>query len=114
MTALLHQRTGAINNVTLYYADFLEVPIERLLTYKDWAPNKLDFVFVDGAKAHYHLYLEKILPYCSPHATIVCDDVIAFTQKVDALYQRLDKHNITYSHIPAEQGDWLLLVTLNN
>lgn len=108
MTALRHQRQAQASNTTLYYVDLLEAPLESLLT------KPIDFVFIDAAKAHYHLFLEKILPYCSAHATIICDDVLAFEDKVGDLYKLLDHHHFSYHHMPSEEGDGLLIIDLSN
>lgn len=106
MSALRHQRQAHITNAIIYQNDFLGVPLERLIT------KPLDFVFVDAAKAHYHLFMEKIFPFCSPTATIVCDDVVAFSNKVDPLYARLDQHHLSYEVVEAETGDGLLVIRL--
>ncbi len=108
MTALRHQRQAKASNTTFYYIDLLEAPLERLLT------KPIDFVFIDAAKAHYHLFLEKMLPYCSAHATIICDDVLAFEDKVADLYNLLDKHHLSYNHVASEEGDGLLIIDLSN
>jgi len=108
MTALRHQRLGQATNTTLYYIDLLEAPLELLLT----AP--IDFVFIDAAKSHYRLFLEKILPYCAKRATIVFDDVLAFEDKVTDLYNLLSERHLSYSHVASEEGDGLLIIDLSN
>lgn len=108
MTALRHQRQAQASNTTLYYVDMLEAPLKSLLT------KPIDFVFIDAAKAHYRLFLEEILPYCSAHATIICDDVLAFEEKIGDLYTLLDERHLSYEHVASEEGDGLLIIDLSN
>ncbi len=107
MTALRFQWQAQATNTTIYNVDILDAPLDRLIV----AP--IDFVFVDATKAHYHLFIEKILPYCAPTATIICDDVISFGDKVHGLYDRLARHTFSYEHVAAEEGDGLLIINLS-
>ena len=92
-----------IFNTKLYHSNFLQTPLEKLIK-----KTSLDFVFIDGAKREYAPYLKKILPYCKPHATIICDDVIKFHQKIHPIYDILQKHNLTHQIIQLEEDDGIL------
>ena len=106
MIAIYHQRLAQIYNTTIYHTDFLNLPIDRLIT------QQLDMVFIDAMKAHYHLFLERILPYCKPWATIICDDVIAFADKVNPLFVTINEHSLAYKQIKLDDGDGLLVITV--
>ena len=98
-----HTFKGKIFNTKLYHSDFLQTPLEKLIE-----KASLDFVFIDGAKKEYALYLKKILPYCKHHASIICDDVIKFHNKIHPIYDILQKHNLKYQIIQLEEDDGIL------
>ena len=106
MTALWFQYQARAYNMCIYHGDFLSSPLVDLIT------HPLEFVFIDGAKAHYHLFLEKILPFCAPGAHLICDDVGAFADKVHPLYSVLDKRAISYTQHDTEPGDSILHICL--
>ncbi|USN55683.1 MAG: hypothetical protein H6765_03705 [Candidatus Peribacteria bacterium] len=63
-------------------------------------------------KSQYHQYLSSLLPYCSPQATIVCDDVISYAEKAQPLTSFLQQQHISYDIIPLADADGVLLIDL--
>lgn len=75
-----------------------------------YCPQPIDFVFIDGMKSEYHLYLQKIVPYLSSTYTIVCDDVIKFKNKLQLLYGFLEQKQIQYTIYPLDDDDGILVI----
>jgi len=100
MMAIYHFHQAHNFNTRLYHLNILDIDLGKLIT-----PETIDFVFIDGAKQEYADYLEKVLPYCAPHATLICDDVIKFHDKVKPLYEIIKKNHLTYRIIQLEEDD---------
>lgn len=90
-------------NVQLYHADVLD-PMVQI----HWH-TPFDFVFIDGMKSQYAEYIHTIRPFCSSGATIVCDDVRAYENKMDALWIYLKEHDISYDIFDLSDGDGVLV-----
>jgi predicted O-methyltransferase YrrM len=69
-----------------------------------------DFVYIDGQKSKYLDFLFLILAHCSPDATILFDDVLAFPEKTKALRDRIDHNKIPHRLIKHHDGDGMLIL----
>jgi len=96
-----------ITNATIYHCNILHIPLQAICT------HTIDMVFIDWAKQEYANYIESIVPYCSPWAHIVCDDVLMYKDKVEDLYITLDRLELTYTCIPMETNDGILHIQLS-
>lgn len=105
MTALYHLQQTRCFNTTLYHGDILSIPLSKIIVEKS-----LDFVFIDGAKDEYADYLIKVLPYCTHNATIICDDVIKFHEKIVPLYDIIKDNKLLYEIIQLEEDDGILVI----
>lgn len=93
-----------LTNITLHYGDIMRFPSQQ------WNGQFFDFVFVDGAKAQYKAYIELIWPHLSPRATLICDDVILYADKIGDIWDTLDALKASYQHISLADGDGILLI----
>ncbi len=93
-----------IHSITNYYANFNSINLQRYLY------RKLDFVFIDGRKSEYHVYLQKIIPYLAQDYLIICDDVIKFKNKLKSLYNFLDQNQINYTVHQLDPDDGILVI----
>lgn len=91
-------------NVHLLHADIITLPLQR------WLPEPVDFVFIDGMKKQYALYLELIRPYCRTGACLFFDDVRAYADKMDPLRDFLLKEHIASTLVDLADGDAILKV----
>lgn len=94
-------------NITSYYANFLQIDLDRYLQ------RKLDFVFIDARKSEYHVYLQKIIPFLNEEYTIVCDDVIKFKNKLERLYTFLKQNQIEYDLHQLDEDDGIIIIQNN-
>lgn len=102
--AISHFNAQKYRNIKSYLGNFTAINIENYVN------RKLDFVFIDGRKSEYHIYLQKTLPYLAPKHIIVCDDVIKFKNKLTWLYDFLEKNQIDYKIIQLDDDDWILII----
>ncbi len=70
-----------------------------------------DFVFIDAMKKEYLDYLLWVLPKCSAHATIVIDDVEKFRDKMENLYEWLDRRNVEYRIVKTDADDSIMMLS---
>lgn len=87
-----------------YLASYLSMNIRKYCT------HSIDFVFIDGMKAEYHQYLQKIVPYLHTRYTVICDDVIKFKNKLQPLYRFLEQKQIQYTIHHLDDDDGILVI----
>lgn len=105
LEALLHIKDVQLTNITLYPCSILTNDVTKFV------PRKADFFFVDGQKNQYGQYLQDLEPIQAQESQIVIDDVIKFRNKLDWLYEYLEKKQITYQILPMEAGDWIMVIS---
>lgn len=93
-----------LTNITLYYGDIMRYPLRQRYT------EQFNFVFVDGAKMQYRWYLELIWPFLAPDATLICDDVILYADKIGDIVNTLEVLGARYERISLADGDGILVV----
>ncbi len=106
MIGIYHQRRSGHTNMTMYNTSALTLPREDIL------PESIDCVFIDAAKHEYHTYLERLLPLCSAHAHIICDDVGDYADKVAPIYNSLRHHGLHRTTHALADGDTILHIHL--
>lgn len=79
---------------------------------KVYITHLVDFAFIDANKSEYDIYLQKILPLMAPHGTILLDDVIKFSTKMEKLYGFLEKMQIKYSKLQLDEDDGVIIIEL--
>ena len=99
--ALQYMSQWWVTNTSLYHLDFLKVDLSLYLT------HPLDFVWIDGQKSQYPSYIIKVLPYLSPGAICVLDDVVQYPQTQDRIRQIADQHGYYYHIVSLSDGDGL-------
>lgn len=104
LQALQHIKSAWATNITLYPFDFTTIDVRKCVT------RKCDFVFVDGQKSQYDVYMWKIENIVDENSTIVLDDVIKYKTKLDKLYEYLAKKQINYQVLPMEEGDGIIVI----
>ena len=92
-------------NARIYHANILHIPLEKIVN------EKYDFVFIDGAKSEYVAYIERILPFCKPWCTFICDDMLMYKDKVALVYPLLEKYWYTYKTIKLDADDGIVVFT---
>jgi predicted O-methyltransferase YrrM len=70
-----------------------------------------DFVFIDAMKKEYLDYLLAVLPKCSSDAIIVIDDVEKFRNKMENLYEWLDRREVEYRIIKTDSDDSIMILS---
>lgn len=90
-------------NARIYHANILAAPLDKIVG------EKVDFVFVDGAKSEYAAYIERILPFCVSGCTFICDDILMYKEKVADVYLLLEKYGFSHEIIPLDVDDGILL-----
>lgn len=93
-----------LHNVTFYHSD------AKSIDYKKVCSQKMDVIYIDGRKADYSIYLERVIPIVAPHTTIIFDDVIKFAHKTISLYEFLDKKQINYQVLQVDPDDGILVI----
>ena len=74
------------------------------------ASSQYDFVYIDGQKSKYLDFLFLVAPHCSPDATIIFDDVLAFPHKTQELWDRINTNNVPHQLIQHKDGDGMLVL----
>lgn len=105
MAAIYHHHLAHITNTTLYHYNATTAPLNKLLH------DTYDFIFIDGMKAEYASYLELVLPYTHTESTIICDDVIAYSDKVHPIYEVIEEHKLIAQQHLLEDNDGILLIS---
>ncbi len=90
--------------ITAYYADVLNCDREKFIS------DKLDIVFIDAQKSHYHLMIESIRAHVVDDWFIILDDVIKFKSKTAKLYHWLDENNIRYTVHQLDDDDGIIVI----
>jgi len=70
-----------------------------------------DLIFVDAMKREYGDYVEAARRRLAPGGVIVCDDVVAFGEKMSALWERLAAGDLPGMIVPTDPEDGVLLIT---
>ena len=104
LEALKNIEKAEINNVVLYPFDINEIVLEKFFS------QKFDAAFIDAQKSQYWDYLQKIRSHLAPENTLLLDDVIKYQNKLDKLYQFIEKKQINYEIFDTEPGDWVMLI----
>jgi predicted O-methyltransferase YrrM len=69
-----------------------------------------DFVYIDAMKKEYLVYLLSIIVKCTPDALIIIDDVEKFRDKMEDLYEYLDKQEIPYQLEKTDIDDSIMII----
>ena len=93
------------SHIHAYHLDFLQVNLDLYLS------QALDFVWIDAHKQSYPLYLQKIIPYLSPHAVCLLDDMIIYPDTQDAIRNLAKTHGLHHQLIHLSDGDGIFLVS---
>jgi len=72
--------------------------------------KKYDFIFIDGMKKRsldFYLLAEKKI---KKGGIIIIDDVIKFRNKMENLYDYLEKEKIIYHILPIDEDDGIMMI----
>ena len=69
-----------------------------------------DLVYIDAMKKEYLTYLLAILPKCTPDALIIIDDVEKFADKMEDLFEYIDKFNIKHKIYKTDVDDSIMII----
>ncbi len=75
------------------------------------ADSYYDFIYIDAMKKEYLQYLLLILPKMTPDAMIVIDDVVKFQDKMEDLYDFLDRNDIEYNICSTDPDDGIMILS---
>ncbi len=75
------------------------------------AENYFDFIYIDAMKKEYLKYLLLLLPKMTPDALIVIDDVVKFRDKMEDLYDFLDRNHIEYNICSTDPDDGIMILS---
>lgn len=75
------------------------------------AENYFDCVYIDAMKKEYLQYLLLLLPKMTPDALIVIDDVVKFRDKMEDLYNFLDRNHIEYNICSTDPDDGIMILS---
>lgn len=105
MTACLHLSHAQVYNATLYHADVLGAPLHRLL------PASVDFLFIDGMKAHYSRYINTLSHILVSWGSVIFDDVGQYQSKINTqdLQRELTRLDFLYELHPLHDNDAVLV-----
>lgn len=78
-----------------------------ILPQLDWV---YDFVFIDWMKRRTKDFFELSYPLLRSGWVMIIDDVILFRNKMEDLYDLLDKKNIIYNVIPVDVNDGVIML----
>lgn len=73
-----------------------------------------DFVYIDAMKKEYLQYLLLALPKMTSDAMIVIDDVIKFRDKMEDLYDFLDRNHIEYNICSTDPDDGIMIINASS
>jgi predicted O-methyltransferase YrrM len=73
-----------------------------------------DFVYIDAMKKEYLQYLILVLSKMTPDAMIVIDDVIKFRDKMEDLYDFLDRNHIEYNICSTDPDDGIMIINASS
>ena len=73
-----------------------------------------DFVYIDAMKKEYLQYLLLTLPKMTPDARVVIDDVIKFRDKMEDLYDFLDRNHIEYNICSTDPDDGIMIINASS
>jgi predicted O-methyltransferase YrrM len=78
------------------------------------ADEYFDFIYIDAMKKEYLQYLLLILPKMTPDAWIVIDDVVKFRDKMEDLYDFLDRNHIEYNICSTDPDDGIMIINASS
>lgn len=78
------------------------------------ANGYFDFIYIDAMKKEYLQYLLLILPKMTPDARVVIDDVVKFQDKMEDLYDFLDRNHIEYSICSTDPDDGIMIINASS
>lgn len=70
-----------------------------------------DFIYIDAMKKEYLQYLFLVLPKMTKDAMIVIDDVVKFRDKMEDLYDFLDRNDIEYNICSTDPDDGIMILS---
>lgn len=100
---IMHENN--VHNTTIYHGDATRIQRESIL-----APESIDFVFIDGTKREYYLYIQIVRPFVKKWGYIICDDVIQYQNKVGDLLSYITQQWGTHETVQLDDHDGLLVV----
>lgn len=101
--AVTHFKNCKVKNIHAIWGDANSV-IPSL------ADGYYDLVYIDAMKKEYLGYFLAILPKCTPDALIIIDDVEKFRDKMEDLYDYLDKNSINYRVVKTDPDDSVMIL----
>jgi predicted O-methyltransferase YrrM len=78
------------------------------------ADSFFDFIYIDAMKKEYLQYLLLILPKMTKDAMIVIDDVVKFRDKMEDLYDFLDRNHIEYNICSTDPDDGIMIINASS
>lgn len=97
---------GDPTRVRIFIGDAL-----TLLDEEEALGGPYDLIFVDAMKREYGAYVEAVRGRLAPGGLMVCDDVVAFGEKMGSLWERLHEGDLPGMVIPTDPEDGVLLLT---
>lgn len=104
LEAMKNLQNADCKNVTLYPFDINNLSLEKFFS------NKFDAAFIDAQKNQYWDYLQKIWKHLTSENTLLLDDVIKYQNKLNWLYQFVEKMQLKYNIYSTEPGDGVMLI----
>lgn len=99
-------RFGDAARIRLFEGDAL-----TLLREEPMLAGPYDLVFIDAMKREYGEYVEAVRGRLAPGGVILCDDVIAFGDKMTSLWALMEEGDLPGTIIPTDPEDGILLLT---
>ena len=88
-------------NVTFYFGEISEIlKNSDLLS----TAQKLDFVFMDADRGHYHEYFPILEPYLSDDAVIIADNAENMNARMQPFFKLLDEKKWTWEILDLDNG----------
>jgi len=66
--------------------------------------QKIDFIFMDADRGHYHKYFEQLEPFLSESAVIIADNAVNMQVRMRLFLEMLAKKNWAYQIIEMDNG----------
>lgn len=92
---------GLVRFVTMYNAPIIDI-LNNLELHL--SGQKIDLVFMDADRGHYHEYFPLIEPFLSPGALIVADNAISHAARMQPFMNLLDEHGWKRDLIGIDNG----------
>jgi predicted O-methyltransferase YrrM len=94
-------KAGFSDFVTFHNASILEIlaDLEKIL-----AGQKIDLVFMDADRGHYHEYFKILEPYLAPGSTIIADNAVNMQARMTPFLSLLKENNWSYEILNFDNG----------